>query len=190
MARHVRSEGKKVETRTSIFSPKLVETCSLFKPWFTSSNHQLPFFSQWKSSNGIFSFIIWIRSSQYLGTKRNLSMSIFKRIPTSVVFNMVLSTTVVHAQFSTFFSSSSFLCFQIWFADNKLKTIFLQPKKTYESPQQCWLCRLRVSKANLFWFLKSTFKAHTCASVSSCRPGELRNLSKLFHHLGGASASP
>ena len=190
MARHVRSEGKKVETRTSIFSPKLVETCSLFKPWFTSSNHQLLFFSQWKSSNGIFSFIIWIRSSQYLGTKRNLSMTIFKRIPTSVVFNMVLSTTVVHAQFSTFFSSSSFLCFQIWFADNKLKTIFLQPKKTYESPQQCWLCRLRVSKANLFWFLKSTFKAHTCASVSSCRPGELRNLSKLFHHLGGASASP
>ena len=88
----------------------------------------------------------------------------------------------------TLFSVSMF-----GFVDSKLKTIFLQPKETYELPQQwfitrfltvlwayvvchrCWFCCLRVSKANLFWLLESTIIAYICTPVSSCWLNTKRN---------------
>ena len=45
LARYVRSEGKKTETRTSASSSssaRLVGMNSLFMSWFISSNHQAP----------------------------------------------------------------------------------------------------------------------------------------------------
>ena len=143
----------------------------------------------------LLSIVIGIRSSQSLCTVSNLSRPFSKGYQPDLCstdsknFNMVSSMTGVHAQSSTFFSLNSFLCFTFGFVDNKLKTIFLSTKETCELPQQCRrihhalphslvslrhsmtqvpVLLLRVSKANLFWLLKSTVIAHICASVRSC----------------------
>ena len=123
-------------------------------------------------------------------------MTISKRIPTRFVFNRVqklqkgfinnrspkhnLQPSSVRTQFSV----SKF-----GVVDNKLKTFFLQLKETYELYQQCprihaalphflvslrsmspvegFRC-LRVSKADLLWFLKGAVIANVSAPISSC----------------------
>ena len=150
----------------------------------------------------------------------NLSMTSFKTIPTSLVFNRFQKLqpcfiknrrprTILRLLLLKFLClfPSLVLLITSWkqslFNQKRLMnflssvggfiTRFLTLLWAYALVgHRCWFCCLRVRKANMFWLLKSTIKTHIFASVRSCWLNAKRNqkLPKRFHHQRGASASP
>ena len=150
----------------------------------------------------LLSIIMWIRSPQSFCTISNLSMTIFKRIPTRLVLNRFQKLQqgfINNRSPSTIFNLLLLELFplfpwlgllitswkQSFFNQKRLMnflsnvggfiTRFLTVLWAYVVCHRCWFCCLRVSKANLFWLLKSTIIAYICTPVSSCWLNTKRN---------------